>query len=203
MAENKIFTLPKLPYGYGDLEPYISEEQLRIHHQKHHQAYVDKANLLLEKMDKARKENSDLDMKSILKDFSFQLSGHILHSLFWDNIKPGVELNNPLGDLKDAIDKNFGSIQRFKTEFAQAALSVEGSGWAVLTYLAEVERMAIIQIEKHNANILPCLPAILVLDVFEHAYYLDYKNDRARFIEQFWYLVDWEEADKRFLKIVK
>jgi len=196
---NKNYSLPQLPYGYKDLEPQMSEEQLIIHHQKHHQAYVNGANALLEKLDKARQENADLDMKATLKDLSWQVAGHLLHSLFWGNLAP-AERNSgmPKGVLSDAINQEFGNFERFKKEFTQTAMSVEGSGWAALVFDARTERLLIMQIEKHNNNVIASLPILLVLDVFEHAYYLDYKNERAKFIEAFWGIVNWDETAKRF-----
>jgi Fe-Mn family superoxide dismutase len=199
MENQKFYTLPKLPYGYKDLEPYVSEEQLTIHHQKHHQAYVKGANALLEKIDKARKENLDLDMKALLKDLSFNIGGHILHSLFWENLAPSQKGGGgePKGILADKIKEEFGSFERFKKEFTQAAVSVEGSGWAALAFCELSNRPVIMQIEKHNANLYPNFTILLVLDVFEHAYYLDYKNERAKFIEAFWNVVNWQSAEDR------
>ena len=190
------YTLPKLPYAYGALAPHISEEQLTLHHAKHHQAYVDGANDIVEKLDKARKDNTDVDMKSMLKSLSFNVAGHILHSLFWGNMKPGG--GEPEGKLAEAISRDFGSFARFKSEFSQAALGVEGSGWAALSYDRQAGRLVIMQIEKHNVNAVPSLPLLLVIDVWEHAYYVDYKNARAKFIDAFWNLVDWPEVGKRF-----
>lgn len=197
----KNYSLPRLPYGYADLAPQISEQQLTIHHQKHHQAYVNAANAILEKLDKARRDNADLDIKATLKDLSFQVGGHILHSLFWENIIPANQVSNPVGALEQAIEQEFGGLERFKKEFTQAAMSVEGSGWAALAFDARTERLIILQIEKHNSNIIPSLPILLVLDVFEHAYYLDYKNERAKFIEAFWNIANWKEVAKRFERL--
>ena len=197
MEENKFYSSPTLTYGYKDLEPYISEEQLKIHVEKHHQAYIKGANAILEKMDKARKENTDLDMKATLKEFSFNFGGHLLHSLFWGNLAPAGEYDKPLGNLGNAIDSEFGSLERFKKEFTQAATSVEGSGWAALSYCRKTQRPIIMQIEKHNTNVYPTFRILMVLDVFEHAYYLDYKNERAKFVEAFWHIVNWKEVDKR------
>ncbi len=191
------YTLPKLPYAYDALAPHMSEEQLRIHHEKHHQVYVDGANLIWEKLEKARKEGTELDMKSTLKSLSFNIAGHVLHSLFWENMKPNGG-GEPKGAPKEAIAKEFGSFSRFRQEFTQAALSVEGSGWAALSYDTQCRRLVIQQIEKHNANVVPAMPILLVLDVFEHAYYIDYKNARAKFIEAFWNVANWDEAEKRF-----
>lgn len=201
--DNKFYTLPELPYSYKDLEPYISEEQLKIHHQKHHQAYVNKSNLILESLEKARKEGIDLDAKSTLKNLSFNIGGHILHSLFWPNLAPiksggGGE---PEGEIADLLEKEFGSFERFKKEFSQTALSVEGSGWAALSFCEKTKRPLIMQIEKHNINLYPNFQILMVLDVWEHAYYLDYKNQKAKFVEAFWNIINWQEITKRFKNV--
>ena len=202
MEENKFFTSPVLAYGDKELEPYISEEQLKIHFEKHHQAYIKGANAILEKLEKARKENADLDMKSTLKELSFNIGGHLLHTLFWGNLAPSGKYDKPQGVLANAINSEFGSFERFKKEFTQAAASVEGSGWAALSYCSHTQRPLIMQIEKHNANVYPLFRIILVIDVFEHAYYVDYKNDRAKFIDAFWHIVNWHEADSRLTSVL-
>ncbi|MBI4744603.1 MAG: superoxide dismutase [Actinobacteria bacterium] len=194
-----LYSLPQLSYGYNELEPHISEEQLRIHHDKHHQAYVNGANAILQKLEKARKENADLDIKSTLKELSFNIGGHLLHSLFWGNLAPANRAGGaPSGNLNDVIENEFGSFERFKKEFTQAAVSVEGSGWTALTFCRETNRPMIMQIEKHNVNVYPMFRILMVLDVFEHAYYIDYKNDRAKFVDAFWNIVNWDEVSKRF-----
>ncbi len=201
----KFYTLPKLPYAYAALEPYISEEQLTLHHQKHHQAYVNGANAIYEKFDKVRKENSDFDVKATLKELSFHIGGFKLHNLFWENLAPAGKGGSgvPKGNLADAINTEFGKFDRFKKEFTTAASSVEGSGWAALTICRKTGRPLIMQIEKHNANVFPGFDILMVLDVWEHAYYLDYKNDRAKFIDAFWNIVNWDEIGKRFEKLKK
>ena len=199
----KSFVLPKLPYDYKALAPYISEQQLMIHHDKHHLAYVNGANAIFEKLDKARKENADVDMKATLKELSFHIGGHMLHSIFWENMAPaGKGGGKPGGAIADMIDKEFGSFDRFKMEFTKAAASVKGSGWAALAIQECVPRPVIMQIEKHNVNVYPTFQILMVLDVWEHAYYLDYKNDRTRFVEAYWNLVNWDYVNKT-LKIVK
>lgn len=199
-----LYKLPPLKYGYEDLAPYISEEQLRLHHDKHHQAYVTNANAALEMMDKARKEGTDFDYKANAKALSFNLAGHILHDYFWKEMTPASNSSKePVGELSEVIKENFGSFDRFKKEFSQVASSVEGSGWAALTYCKDTERLMIMQIEKHNVNLVPDFPIIMDLDTWEHAYYIDYRNDRAKFIEAFWNIVNWEEIDKCFKKIRK
>ena len=198
MEQSKLYVLPKLPYDYADLEPYMSKEQLTIHHDKHHQAYVNGANAIFQKLDQARKENTDLDVKATLKELSWNVGGHLLHSLYWENMaSPSKTGGNPGGKLGDWLEKEFGSFERFKKEFTTAATSVEGSGWAALARCPLTARPLIMQIEKHNTNVYPTYKILMVLDVFEHAYYIDYKNDRAKFVETFWNLVNWNEVSKR------
>ncbi len=198
MEKIKSFTLPKLPYDYNALEPYISETQLKLHHDKHHQAYVNGANADFEKLDKARKENSEVDMKALLKDLSFNVGGHLLHTTFWDNMAPAGKGGGglPVGALADALNKEFGSFDQFKKEFTKAAATTEGSGWAALAVHPCVDRPLIMQIEKHNVNVYPTFRILMVLDVWEHAYYLDYKNERPKFIEAFWNVVNWDRVNK-------
>ena len=197
MESVKSFSLPKLPYAYDALAPYLSEQQLTIHHDKHHQAYVNGANAIFEKLDKARKENADLDVKSTLKELSFHIGGHLLHSTFWDCMAPpGKGGGKPGGAIADVLAKEFGSFERFKIEFSKAAASVEGSGWAALVMHPCVDRPLIMQIEKHNVNLYPAFRLLMVLDLWEHAYYIDYKNDRAKFVEGFWNVVNWEYVNK-------
>ena len=190
------YSLPDLPYNYGALEPHLSEEQLKIHHDKHHKAYVDKANKLLRSLAKAREDNSDVDMKAMLKSLSWNIGGHVLHSLYWENLT-GDGNSSPKGTLKEEIIKEFGSFERFKKEFTQAAKSVEGSGWAALTYCKKTKGLKLMQIEKHNTNIMPMFAIVLVLDMFEHAYYIDYQNEKAGYIDAFWDMVDWQKVNDR------
>jgi Fe-Mn family superoxide dismutase len=204
MEARKFYALPQLPYGYDELQPHISPEQLTLHHQKHHQAYVNSANAILERLDKARKEGTDFDVKATLKELSFHIGGHLLHSLFWTNIAPpGKGGGKPKGTLGTVLEKEFGSFERFKKEFSMAATSVEGSGWAALSFCRQTNRPIIMQIEKHNTNVYPMFTILMVIDVWEHAYYLDYKNERAKFVDAFWNIVSWDEVNKRLGRIVK
>jgi superoxide dismutase, Fe-Mn family len=197
MEKIKSFTLPKLPYDYTALAPYISEQQLKLHHDKHHQAYVNGANAIFEKIDKARTENTDADMKALMKELSFNVGGHLLHTTFWENMAPaGKGGGKPGGAVADMIDMGFGSFERFKKEFTMAATSTEGSGWAALAVHPCIGRPLIMQIEKHNVNVYPTFNILMVLDVWEHAYYLDYKNERPKFVEAFWNLVNWDQVNK-------
>jgi len=193
----KSFSLPKLKYDYNALSPYMSEEQLKLHHDKHHQAYVNGANAIFEKLDKARKDNIDIDAKAMMKELSFHIGGHMLHSTFWDCMAPtGKGGGKPGGAIADMINKEFGSFERFKKEFSMAATSVEGSGWAVLAMQECVARPLIMQVEKHNINVYPGFRILMDLDVWEHAYYVDYRNDRAKFVEGFWNVVNWDYVNK-------
>lgn len=202
MEGKGFYAMPKLNFAYGDLAPSLSEEQVKIHYEKHHQAYVNGANAILQKLDKARGDSADVDMKATLKELSFHIGGHLMHSLFWGNLSPPHK-TQPHGRILDAINQEFGSFERCKKEFAQAAMSVEGSGWAALTFCRQTGRPIIMQVEKHNTNVYPMFRILLVIDVFEHAYYIDYKNDRAKFIEAFWSVVDWNAVNKRLEDLLK
>ncbi len=190
------YKLPELDYQYDSLEPYISKKTLRIHHSKHHQGYVNNSNEILKKIEDSRNKKENLNIKSMLKSLSFNIGGHILHSIFWKTISPDGG-GEPKGELIKKIKKDFGSFSKFKKEFSNAAKSVEGSGWAALAYCSEINKLLIMQIEKHNINVYPGLKILMVLDVWEHAYYLDYKNKRNEFVDAFWKIVNWKEIEKR------
>jgi Fe-Mn family superoxide dismutase len=199
----RTFTLPKLPYDYTALAPHMSETQLKLHHDKHHQTYVNGANAAFEKLDKARQENTDIDAKAVLKDLSFNIGGHLLHSIFWENLAPaGKGGGAPGGAIADVINKEYGSFERFKKEFSAAAASTEGSGWAALVMHPCIGRPLIMQIEKHNVNVYPTFNVLMVMDVWEHAYYVDYQNQRPKYIEAFWNIVNWDQVNKN-LSFVK
>ena len=211
MEKVKSFTLPKLPYDYNALAPYISEEQLKLHHDKHHQAYVNGANKLLANIDEAMKTGTQLDywisfgyVKALAKELAFNIGGHMLHTTFWENLAPSGKGGGgqPGGAIADSINKEFGSFDAFKKMFSAAATSTEGSGWAALAMHPCIERPIIVQIEKHNLNVIPNFQILMALDVWEHAYYVDYKNDRAKFVEAFWNIVNWDKVNKN-LSLVK
>lgn len=202
--EKKPYALPELGFAYNALEPFISEAQLQLHHQKHHAAYVNGANAILETLDKNRREGVDGDLKALSKAFSFNAAGHLLHSLFWENLAPAAKAApRPEGQLAKALDAEFGSFERFKKEFSQAAVSAEGSGWAALVYCRQTNRPLLMQVEKHNTNVIPMFRVLLVLDVWEHAYYLDYKNDRPKFVDSFWNIIHWDAVSERFAAVLK
>jgi Fe-Mn family superoxide dismutase len=188
--------LPPLPYKYNALEPVISQKIMELHHDKHHKSYVDGANAALEKLEKYRKGEIEIDVRATLRDLSFHMNGHVLHSIFWPNMKPPEENNKPGGKIGDLINKVFGSFESFKKEFSNAAKSVEGSGWAVLLK-DEKDNLYVFQIEKHNLMHVAGFKPLLVLDVWEHAYYLDYLNDRGKYVDNWWKVVNWDDVEKR------
>ncbi len=198
------YTLPDLPYNYNALEPVISEEIMRLHHDKHHAAYVTGANAALEKLDKARKGELQVDMRAVLRDFSFNLDGHVLHSIFWPNMAPpGKGGGTPGGAIADRIRQDFIGFDKFKQQFSDAAKTVEGSGWALLLYDNTTDQLVLTQIEKQNFMHLAQLPILLGLDVWEHAYYLTYKNDRAKYVDEWWKVANWDDVAARFEKAKK
>jgi Fe-Mn family superoxide dismutase len=197
------YELPELPYAKNALEPVMSETVLTLHHDVHHKGYVDNANSALKKLEEARANGTDTDMKSLLKGLSFNVGGHVLHDLFWKNMAPPGEGGEPEGKLKEVLEAEFGSIERFKQEFTQAAASTEGSGWGALAYCKRLGRPLLVQIEKHNVNLYPGFKLLLVVDVWEHAYYLDYKNKRNDFLDAFWKIVNFKEVGERLEKFLK
>jgi len=205
MEPDNSYVLPKLPYDYNSLEPYISEQQLTIHHDKHHLTYVNGANAAFKKLEEARKNKAEIDVKAMLKELSFNIGGHQLHTIFWPTMAPAGKGGGgePTGKLADAINKEFGSFGQFKAEFSKAAATTEGSGWAALAVDMQTKRPIIMQIEKHNVNVYPGFRLVMVLDVWEHAYYLDYKNERPKFVDAFWNIVNWEMISKRFEEVLE
>ncbi len=199
MAE---YTLPDLPYDYAALEPHVSAEIMQLHHDKHHAAYVTGANQTLEKLEAARDKDDFGAIVGLEKTLAFIISGHVLHSIFWKNQSPDGG-DKPDGALGTAIDENFGSFDKFKAQFSDAAKAVEGSGWALLLYDHEIDSLVLTQVEKQNFMHLPELPILLSIDVWEHAYYLQYLNDRAKYVEAWWNVVNWEDVGKRLEKAIK
>lgn len=187
------YTLSPLPYDYSDLEPVISSEIMQLHHDKHHLAYVNGANAALELLERGRSGDTSVNLKAVMRDLSFHLNGHLLHEIFWKNMRKYSE-NNPIPtELEDIIVKNFGSVEAFKKEFVEAGKAVEGSGWVVM-YKDGDNNLLISQIQNHNLLSITGFTPVLVNDVWEHAYYLDYKNDRGTYLEKWWNVVNWDEV---------
>jgi Fe-Mn family superoxide dismutase len=200
----KTYALPSLPYGYADLQPHISEKTMTLHHTKNHQAYVNSANAALEKLEKARKGEIQVDMRAVLRDYSFAVDGHILHSIFWPNMAPtGKGGGTTGGRLADKIVSDFGGFDKFKAQFTDAAKTVEGNGWALLLYDQEIDRLVMTQIEKQNFMHLAGMPILLGLDTWEHDWAFDYGTDRPKYIEAWWNVVNWSDVDSRLGKVAK
>jgi Fe-Mn family superoxide dismutase len=186
--------LPSLPYDYDALEPYISAEIMRLHHQEHHQSYVDGLN---EAETAIYKKKTDDKLKYWLRNQAFHGSGHHLHSIFWNNMTPNSQ-KQPSGEILKRLRKDFGSWEKFKELFSNTAASVEGNGWAVLLWNPMNRRLAVQSFEKHQlfqlANTIP----LLVLDVWEHAYYLQYQTDKEAYIDNWWNVVNWDNVNERY-----
>jgi len=194
MAE---YTLPELPYDYAALEPHISGKIMQLHHDKHHQAYVTGANTALEQLAEARDSGNLAAVNKLEKDLAFNLGGHVNHSIFWNNLSPeGGE--RPEGELAAAIDEFFGSFEKFQAHFTATALGVQGSGWAVLAWDALGQRANVVQLFDQQGNLPAGTIPLLMLDVWEHAYYLDYLNVRADYVKAFWNIANWQDVAKRF-----
>ena len=196
------YTLPDLDYDYGALEPHISGHINELHHSKHHAAYVKGANDALAKLAEAR----DLDDHAAIvlheKNLAFNLGGHINHSIWWKNLSPDGG-GKPTGDLAAAIDGAFGSFDKFRAQFSAAANGLQGSGWAVLGYDGLGERLLTFQLYDQQANVPVGIVPLLAVDMWEHAYYLQYKNVKADYVKAFWNVVNWADVDRRFAAAAK
>jgi Fe-Mn family superoxide dismutase len=195
MAE---YTLPELAYDYSALAPSISGTIMELHHSKHHQAYVTGANTAIAQLAEARDSGSLGFVNKLEKDLAFNLGGHVNHSIFWTNMSPNGG-DKPVGELASAIDDFFGSFDKFQAHFAATAMGVQGSGWSVLAWDSIGQRLIIQQFFDQQANFAAGTVPILMLDVWEHAYYLDYQNVRADYVTAFWNIVDWENVQARFI----
>lgn len=190
------YKLPELTYDYSALEPHISARIMELHHSRHHQAYVTGANAALEAMAEARASNNFGTLPKLQKDLAFNLGGHVNHSIFWQNLSPeGGEVS---GNLSAAIDEFFGSFDGFKNHFSAAAVGIQGSGWAYLAWDALGNRLVIGQLYDQQGNIAMGNIPLLMLDMWEHAFYLDYQNVKADYVKAFWNIVNWADVAKRF-----
>ncbi|MDY7543978.1 superoxide dismutase [Cryobacterium breve] len=194
MAE---YTLPALAYDYSALAPSISGTIMELHHSKHHQAYVTGANTALAQLAEARDSGQLANVNKLEKDLAFNLGGHVNHSIFWTNLSPDGG-DKPTGELASAIEDFFGSFDKFQAHFTAAALGVQGSGWAVLAWDSIGQRLIVQQFFDQQSNFAAGTIPVLMLDVWEHAYYLDYRNVRADYVKAFWNIVNWANVQERF-----
>ncbi|WP_435155879.1 superoxide dismutase [Haladaptatus sp. DFWS20] len=191
------YELPPLPCEYDALAPTIDAKIMRLHHDKHHRGYVDGANAALESLAEMRQSGNFDEVKAVKRDLSFNLSGHVNHSVFWKSMSPDGG-GKPYGKFADAIDEHFGSFEGFKQDFSAAAKNVEGSGWGMLVFDHISDEPMVIQAENHNDIAVQGSTPLLVLDVWEHAYYLQYENARGDYVDNFWNVVDWDSVAKRY-----
>jgi Fe-Mn family superoxide dismutase len=191
--------LPPLPYAYDALEPYIDEQTMRLHHDIHHKGYVTGLNAAEAKLAEARAAGDFAAVKHLSREAAFHGSGHLLHSVFWPNMIAASEAKAaPDGDFAKAIDSSFGSFEAFKGQFTAASIAVEGSGWGILAYRPADDSLVVLTAEKHqNLTQWGVIP-LLVLDVWEHAYYLKYQNRRADYLNAWWNVVRWDRVAARF-----
>ena len=194
MAE---YVLPELTYDYSALAPSISATIMELHHSKHHQAYVTGANTALAQLAEARDSGSLANVNKLEKDLAFNLGGHVNHSIFWTNMSPDGG-DKPVGELAAAIDDHFGGFEKFQAHFTAAAMGVQGSGWAALVWDSIGENLIINQFFDQQSNFAAGTVPLLLLDVWEHAYYLDYKNVRADYVKAFWNIANWANVQLRF-----
>ena len=191
------YTLPDLPYDYAALEPHISGEIMQLHHDKHHQKYVDDANTAIEKLAAAREAGDFATVPMLEKNLAFNLGGHTNHSIFWTNMSPEGG-GRPDGELGAAIDEHFGSFEKMQGQFEAVATTIQGSGWAILAWDSIGDQLIIVQLYDQQANCPAGVVPLLMLDMWEHAFYLQYKNVKADYAKAWWNVVNWDDVTARF-----
>ena len=191
-----VYALPDLPYDPGALEPHLSARIVELHHAKHHAAYVAGANKALERLADMR-SGGDFSLIAMLeKDLAFNVSGHVLHSVYWTNLS-GDGGGEPAGDLATAVDATFGSFAAFRGQLAAAAKGVQGSGWALASWDPFGSRIVVQQVYDHQGNHGQGTVPLLAIDVWEHAYYLQYENRRPDYVDAIWNVIDWSDVGRR------
>jgi superoxide dismutase, Fe-Mn family len=191
-----VYTLPDLKYDYSALEPLLSAKILQLHHDKHHAAYVAGANETLDKLAEARKAESFPSINQLEKSLAFHISGHKLHSILWSNMAPNAG-GEPTGEIKGQIEADFGAFGGFQKQFNAACVGVQGSGWGVLSWEPLSGKLIVNQVYDHQGEHAQGSIPILVCDVWEHAYYLQYENRRAEWVGAFWKVVNWADVNRR------
>ncbi len=196
------YVLPDLSYDYGALEPNISGKIMELHHDKHHLAYVNGANSALDALAEARDKNDLTMVNKFQKDLAFNLAGHVNHTVFWKNMSPEGG-DKPTGELAAAIDEYFGSFDAFRAHFTASALGIQGSGWSILVWDILGQKLIIEQLYDHQGNLSVGSIPLLMLDMWEHAFYLDYQNVKPEYVKAFWNIVNWTDVQARFLEASK
>jgi len=196
------YTLPDLPYDYSALEPHISGAIMELHHGKHHAAYVKNSNEVLDKLDEARRKEDFSRVAALERTLAFNLSGHILHSIFWQNMAPKGG-GTPSGDFVNALQKDFGNFERFRKQLTEVASTIMGSGWAALVWEPVGKRLLITQIYDHQSNLAQAGIPLMVVDAWEHAYYLQYQNRKTEFFESVWNVWNWQDISARYALAVQ
>ena len=191
------YSLPDLPYDYNALAPHIAPEIMELHHDKHHATYVAGANTALEQMEEARANESFGTINLLEKNLAFHLGGHINHSVFWPNLSADGG-GEPDGELGAAIAEFFGSFAGFKAQFGANANAIQGSGWSVLAWDVLGQRLNIMQLFDQQGNLPAAQIPIVLLDMWEHAFYLQYKNVKGDYVTAWWNVVNWADATARF-----
>jgi Fe-Mn family superoxide dismutase len=191
------YTLPALPYAYDALAPHLSAETMELHHDKHHAAYVKGANEAVERLASAE----TWQIPGLERALAFNVSGHGLHSLFWESMSPEMD-QRPSGALADALETSFGSIEQYHQRFTNALTTIQGSGWALLVWEPLAAELEVVQVQNHDGAMLLGSSPILAADGWEHAYYVDYRNDKAKWAEAFTHMTDWKAAAARFDAVV-
>ncbi len=191
------YQLPDLPYDYSALEPYISGQIIELHHDKHHASYVKGANQVLDRMASARSSNDFEQIVGLEKALAFNVSGHVMHSIYWTNMSPDGG-GKPDGALADAIEKDFGTYEGLRNQLTEATTSIQGSGWGALAWDPLGQRLYTEQVYDHQDNIGQAALPLLVIDIWEHAFYLQYKNVKADYVAAFWNLVNWADVARRY-----
>ena len=191
------YVLPDLPYDYGALAPHIAGEIMELHHSKHHQTYVNGLNSVLDQLAESRANGSFGAIGGMEKTLAFNLGGHLNHSVFWTNLSPDGG-DKPVGDLAAAIDDQFGSFDAFRDQFGANALDIKGSGWSILGWDSVGSNLLVFQLYDQQGNVPVCITPILMLDMWEHAFYLQYRNVKADYVKAWWNVVNWADCAARF-----
>jgi Fe-Mn family superoxide dismutase len=194
--DSEIYSLPDLAYDPGALEPHISGRIMELHHDKHHAAYVKGANAALAKLDEQREKGDFTTISMLEKNLAFNVSGHVLHSVFWTNLSPDGG-GQPTGDLAKLVDETFGGFPTFRQQMTQAASTIQGSGWALASWEPVAGRLVVQQVHDHQGNHGQGTVPLFAIDAWEHAFYLQYENRKAEYLEVIWNVVNWADVSER------